>query len=86
MLSFDPSGYSMRWYDSLLTFGMTQPDGPRGLAWWADVWQNAKWVQAAKSSIIIGFFSTILATVLGTLAALGLSRPEMPYRRLIMAV
>jgi putative spermidine/putrescine transport system permease protein len=43
-------------------------------------------VNAAKNSIIIGVFSTLLATVLGTVAALGLSRPEMPYRRAIMAV
>ena len=86
MLSFDPEGYSMRWYDSLLTFGMVRPEAPRDLSWWADAWQNAKWVQAAKSSIIIGFFSTIVATVLGTLAALGLSRPEMPFRRAIMAI
>jgi putative spermidine/putrescine transport system permease protein len=43
-------------------------------------------VRAAKNSIIIGFWSTILATVLGTLAALGLSRPEMPYRRAVMAI
>ena len=86
MLSFDPEGYSMRWYNSLLTFGMTNPDAPGGWGWWADAWQNAKWIKAAKSSIIIGFFSTILATVLGTLAALGLSRPEMPFRRIIMAV
>ncbi|MBU2956578.1 ABC transporter permease [Paracoccus sp. 1_MG-2023] len=86
MLEFDPEGYSMRWYDSLLTFGMTAPDGPRDLSWWGDAWANAKWVQAAKNSIIIGVFSTILATVLGTLAALGLSRPEMPFRRAIMAI
>lgn len=86
MLSFDPKGYSLRWYDSLLTFGMTNPDAPRDSGWWLDAWQNAKWIKAAKSSIIIGVFSTILATVLGTLAALGLSRPEMPWRRAIMAV
>ena len=86
MLSFDPDGYSMRWYDTLLTFGMTNPDAPRDTSWWGDVWNNARWVGAAKNSIIIGVFSTILATVLGTLAALGLSRPEMPFRRLIMAI
>jgi putative spermidine/putrescine transport system permease protein len=86
MLEFDPAGYSMRWYDSLLTFGMSNPDAPRDMSWWSDAWQNAKWIKAAKSSIIIGVFSTIVATVLGTLAALGLSRPEMPYRRIIMAV
>ncbi|QDL92589.1 ABC transporter permease [Paroceanicella profunda] len=86
MLSFDPAGYSMRWYDLLLTFGMTNPDAPRGAAWWADVWANAAWVQAAKNSIIIGVSATLLATLLGTIAALGLSRPEMPFRRTIMAV
>lgn len=86
MLALDPTGYSARWYDLLLTFGMESPDGPRNGSWWADVWSNAHWVNAAKNSVIIGFFSTILATCLGTIAALGLSRPEMPYRRAIMAV
>ena len=86
MLAFDPEGYSMRWYDALLTTGLATPDAPRDASWWEQVWEQATWVQAAKNSVIIGFWSTILATVLGTLAALGLSRPEMPYRRLIMAI
>ena len=86
MLTFDPEGYSLRWYDNLLTFGMTAPDALRDGSWWADVWNNARWVQAAKNSVIIGFFSTILATVLGTIAALGLARPEMPFRKAIMAM
>lgn len=86
MLRFDPTGYSSRWYDLLLTFGMQTPEAPRDSSWWADVWSNARWVQATKNSIIIGFFSTILATGLGTIAALGLSRPEMPGRRAIMAI
>ena len=85
MLSFDPEGYSLRWYRSLLTFGMQNPDAT-GWAFWADAWNNANWVKAAKNSIIIGVASTIVATVLGTLAALGLSRPEMPFRRAIMAI
>tara|TARA_R110002110_G_scaffold38465_16_gene125540 strand:- start:3743 stop:4654 length:912 start_codon:yes stop_codon:yes gene_type:complete len=86
MLKFDPEGYSTRWYDLLLTFGMQTPEAPRDGSWWADAWANSQWIRAAKNSIIIGFFSTILATALGTLAALGLSRPEMPYRRAIMAI
>ena len=85
MLDFDPEGYSTRWYSSLLTFGMQNP-GAEGWAFWSDAWANANWVKAAKNSIIIGVFSTIVATGLGTLAALGLSRPEMPYRRAIMAI
>ncbi|OWJ76272.1 MULTISPECIES: ABC transporter permease [Haematobacter] len=86
MLAFDPQGYSTRWYDMLLTFGTQAPDAPRTSAFWADVWQNATWVKVAKNSIIVGFFATLVATTLGTIAALGLSRPEMPFRRSIMAL
>lgn len=86
MLSLDPEGYSLRWYDRLLTFGMQAPDAPRGAGWWRDAWVNAAWIQAAKNSLVIGLGSTLVATVLGTLAALGLSRPEMPFRRAVMAV
>ena len=86
MLRLDPTGYSIRWYDLLLTFGMIDPDAARTGPWWADFWANSSWINAAKNSLIIGFFATILATSLGTLAALGLSRPEMPFRRSIMAV
>src|SRR3990167_2169736 len=82
MLSFDPTGYSMRWYDLLLTHPNLPTDVPRDSSWWAMVWKDAAWVNAAKNSVIVGFF----ATFLGTLAALGLSRPEMPYRRAIMAI
>jgi putative spermidine/putrescine transport system permease protein len=86
MLTLDPTGYSLRWYDLLLTFGMQAPDAARDSSWWSDVWNNATWVRAAKNSLWVGMWATILATFLGTLAALGLSRPEMPYRRLIMAI
>ena len=86
MLEFDPVAYSLKWYDLILTF----PDVPTGVqrdaAWWSIVWHRAAWVLAAKNSIIIGFFATIIATFLGTLAALGLSRPDMPYRKAIMAI
>jgi putative spermidine/putrescine transport system permease protein len=86
MLAFDPEGYSLRWYDTLLTFGHLNADAPRDWVWWREAWEQSTWIQVAKNSLIIGFFSTILATVLGTLAALGLSRPDMPYRKPIMAI
>jgi len=86
MLTFDPSGYSLRWYDLLLTQPSLPTDVPRDAAWWGRVWTESAWVNAAKNSVIIGVFATVVATVLGTIAALGLSRPEMPYRRLIMAI
>lgn len=86
MLSFDPEGYSLRWYDLLLTQPSLPTDVPRDSAWWSRVWTEAAWVNAAKNSVIIGFFSTVVATVLGTIAALGLSRAEMPYRKAVMAI
>lgn len=87
MLEMDPSGYSLRWYDTLLTFGLNAPDDAvRDSSWWSQVWREATWVRAAKNSLWIGLWATMLATVLGTIAALGLSRPEMPYRRIIMAI
>ncbi|MGX5802668.1 ABC transporter permease [Bradyrhizobium sp. Arg314] len=86
MLTLDPAGYSLRWYDLLLKFGMNQPDAPWSMSALADMWSNSTWVNAAKNSIVIGFWSTLLATVLGTLAALGLARSEMPCRKLVMGI
>jgi putative spermidine/putrescine transport system permease protein len=86
MLVLDPDGYSLRWYDTLLTFGHLNADAPRDWAWWQQAWQQSTWIQVTKNSLIIGVFSTIVATVLGTLAALGLSRPDMPFRKAIMAI
>jgi len=66
MLSFDPAGYSLRWYRDFFT--------------------NLNWQGAVNNSLIIALFSTLLATVLGTLAALGLSRRHVPLRTTLMAI
>jgi putative spermidine/putrescine transport system permease protein len=47
---------------------------------------NERWTSAVKLSIILAFSTTILATFLGTLAALGLSRANIPGRAAIMAI
>ena len=86
MLALDPEGFSLRRYDTLLTLGHPAPEGPRDDAWWATAWESATWIRAARNSLWVGFWATILATTLGTIAALGLSRPEMPYRRFITAL
>lgn len=54
------------------------------LRWYRDIIDNGQWLHSMKNSFIIGFFATIVATVLGTTAALGLSRSYMPYRNIIM--
>lgn len=56
------------------------------MKWYEDFINNTQWTHSVKNSFIIAIFSTILATVLGTLAALGLSKPHMPYRSLMMGI
>jgi len=56
------------------------------LKWYRDFINNTQWTHSVKNSFIIAIFSTILATILGTLAALGLSKPHMPYRSLMMGL
>ena len=58
------------------------------LRWYEDMVYGTKnpWGLAAKNSIIIAFFATIGSTVLGTVAALGLSSRHMPYKAAFMAI
>ena len=58
------------------------------LRWYKDMIWGTKnpWGLAAKNSIIIAFFATIGATILGTVAALGLSSRHMPYKAAFMAL
>ncbi len=66
MLSFDPAGYSTKWYQEFFS--------------------SSNWQQAVENSVIIAIFATLFSTVLGTVAALGLSRSVMPFRTAIMAI
>ena len=86
MLNFDPEAFSMRWYEDILRNGMAMPDAAFSWAWLSDTWNNGQWIRAIRNSFFIGICATLLSTALGTLAAIGLSRSEMPYRRLIMSI
>lgn len=66
MLTLDPAGYSLRWYE--------------------DFFSSTQWLNSIRNSVVIGILATVVATVLGTIAALGLSRNEMPFRGLIMGI
>ena len=56
------------------------------LRWYREVFNDPRWLLAIRNSFIIGIFATLVATVLGTCAALGLARDDMPARRLITAL
>ena len=66
MLSFDPEGYSLKWY--------------------REFFSDLNWRGGVRNSFIIGIASTLLSTFLGTLAALGLAKSYLPFRRALMAL
>lgn len=84
MLTLQSEAFSLRWYADILHNGMAAPDAIEG--WWEDMWNNAQWIRAIKNSFFIGIWATLISTALGTLAAIGLSRSEMPYKRAIMSL
>ena len=43
------------------------------LRWYREIFSDPKWILAIQNSFLIGVFATILATVLGTCAAVGLA-------------
>ena len=73
----DPEAWSLRWYRYMVGICtdeyLTTPC-------------SNKWMIGTVNSFFVGFVSTFFATALGTLAALGLSRPHMPYKALIMSI
>ncbi len=48
---------------------------PEGISfrWYAELFGSGRWMLAARNSLIVAFAPTVLATVLGTLAAFGLT-------------
>ena len=76
MMTFDPEGYSLKWYKQMLGICSIE----------ATTVCTNKWMLGTRNSFIIGTLSTLLATGLGTVAALGLSRPHMPFKATIMAI
>ena len=51
-----------------------------------DFLTNSDWQSALKNSFSIAPVATLLSVSLGTLAAIGLSQPFVPFRRTIMAI
>ena len=80
-LSFNAEPY-FTFSEAMLNF---DPAG-YSLRWYEDFFTSSEWLNSIKNSFIIGISSTVLATVLGTIAALGLSSRHMPARGLIMAL
>ena len=68
--TYPMEGFSLRWYGEI--FG----DSPLSLLWQRSI----------VNSVIVAVCATILATSLGTMAALGLTRANFPFKGLIMGI
>lgn len=66
ILSFPPEGFSLQWYERMLT--------------------DRQWSTGMVNSFQVAALTTILATILGTLAALALTRGRFPGRSAVNAV
>jgi len=67
----------------------TYPMPGFSLRWYEDFFVGEKsdvWHLAIKNSVIIAIFSTLLATTLGTVAAVGLSNSRLPAKTFLMGV
>lgn len=67
----------------------TYPMPGYSLRWYQDFFvgeQSAAWHLAIKNSVIVAVFATIIATFLGTIAAVGLSNSRLPAKTLIMGI
>jgi putative spermidine/putrescine transport system permease protein len=81
-----PLSFNVEPYFTFTTGMLSFDSDAYSLRWYKDFINNTQWTHSVKNSFIIAIASTILATVLGTLAALGLSKPHMPYRTLVMGM
>src|SRR6266704_2824947 len=71
-LSFSSSGF------------LSYPIPGFSLRWYERVFMPTPWMAALGNSLIIGAGATALATTLGTLAALGMSRKDLPAATFIL--
>ena len=75
----EPEAWSLRWYRNMIGDCSAEVVS-------STVPCSTKWMKGTVNSFYIGIIATFIATVLGTMAALGLSRPHMPYKALIMSI
>ena len=55
---------------------LSYPLSGLSLQWYQEVFQSEVWARAIKNSMLIGVASALLATILGTLASMGLTQVE----------
>jgi len=62
------------------------PPAAYSLRWYANFFARREWQLATWNSFVIATLTTLLATALGTMVALGLARGRVPLRNLVTAL
>jgi putative spermidine/putrescine transport system permease protein len=65
---------------------LTFPLPGLSLRWYEEFFTSAPWRLSLRNSVIVATAATVIATVLGTLAALGLTRARLPGQGLLMGL
>lgn len=56
------------------------------LKWYENLFTAPEWIRAAKNSFIVAPAATLIATALGTMAAVGLARTDFPFKGTLMSL
>ena len=56
------------------------------LKWYQNLFDSPEWARATRNSFIVAPLATVIATVLGTLAAVGLARADFPFKGTLMSL
>ncbi|CAD5372214.1 Spermidine Putrescine ABC transporter permease component potC (TC_3.A.1.11.1) [Rubrivivax sp. A210] len=56
------------------------------LKWYHNLFESPEWMRAARNSFIVAPAATLLATTLGTMAAVGLARTNFPGKGTLMSL
>lgn len=81
-----PLSFNAEPYFSFTTGMLAFDPAAYSMRWYANIFDDPKWILSIKNSFIIGICAALIATVLGTIAAVGLSSPVMPFKRFFMAL
>jgi putative spermidine/putrescine transport system permease protein len=86
ILVFIPLSFNAEPYFTYTRGMLTFDPAAYSLRWYNEFFSSTSWLTSVRNSVFIATFATLIATTLGTLAALGLSRRHMPLRGLIMGM
>jgi putative spermidine/putrescine transport system permease protein len=86
IIVFIPLSFNAEPYFTYTRGMLTFDPAAYSMRWYDEFFSSTSWLTSVRNSVIIATFATLIATTLGTIAALGLSRKHMPFRGIIMGL